>query len=108
MLRSRAARGLDVVHLGLGADGHTASWPPGDAVVDSVADVALVGAFNGHRRMTLTPRVVNAADHVVWLVTGTDKAATLRRVLAADPSLPASRVRRAPNVVVVTDSESAP
>ena len=58
-LRRRAARRLDVVHLGIGDDGHTASWPPGDPVVESSAPVAICGLFKGRIRMTLTPAVVN-------------------------------------------------
>lgn len=85
---------LDVVHLGLGDDGHTASWPPGDPVVDAPDDVAVVGPFNGRLRMTLTPPAVNRAGWIVWLISGVAKAAVLRRLLAADAALPASRVRR--------------
>ena len=85
---------LDVVHLGLGDDGHTASWPPGDPVVDATDDVAVVGPFNGRLRMTLTPPAVNRAHWIVWLISGVTKAAALRRLRAGDPALPASRVRR--------------
>jgi 6-phosphogluconolactonase len=85
---------LDVVHLGLGDDGHTASWPPGDPVVDAPADVAVVGPFNGRLRMTLTPAAVNRAGGIVWLITGAAKAPVVARLLAGDPALPASRVRR--------------
>ena len=85
---------LDVVHLGLGEDGHTASWPPGDPVVDATDDVAVVGPFNGFVRMTLTPPPVNRAEWIVWLISGVAKAAALRGLMAGDPALPASRVRR--------------
>jgi 6-phosphogluconolactonase len=85
---------LDVVHLGLGDDGHTASWPPGDPVVDATDDVAVVGPFNGRLRMTLTPPAVNRAGWIVWLISGVAKAAALRRLMAGDPAVPASRVRR--------------
>lgn len=85
---------LDVVHLGLGDDGHTASWPPGDPVLDATDDVAVVGPFNGRLRMTLTPPAVNRAGWIVWLISGVAKAAVVRRLLAADEALPASRVRR--------------
>jgi 6-phosphogluconolactonase len=86
--------GLDVVHLGLGDDGHTASWPPGDPVVDSAADVAAIGPFNGRRRMTLTPPAVNRAGWIVWQIEGAAKAPVVARLVAGDPALPASRVRR--------------
>jgi 6-phosphogluconolactonase len=86
--------GLDVVHLGVGDDGHTASWPPGDPVVDAPADVGVVGPFNGRLRMTLTPAAVNRAGRIVWLISGADKAPVVARLLAGDPALPSSRVRR--------------
>ena len=68
---------VDVVHLGMGDDGHTASWPPGDPVVDVEAPVALSGEYRGHVRMTLTPTVVNAARHRLVLAAG---AFVLRKV----------------------------
>src|SRR5687768_4361977 len=86
--------GLDVVHMGLGDDGHTASWPPGDPVVDSAADVAAIGPFNGRRRMTLTPPAVNRAGWIVWQIEGAAKAPVVARLVAGDPAVPASRVRR--------------
>lgn len=86
---------LDVVHLGLGDDGHTASWPPGNPIVDErVTDVVMVGPFHGVVRMTLTPPAVNRARDVVFLVTGSDKAETAARLLAGVPALPACRVRQ--------------
>jgi 6-phosphogluconolactonase len=85
---------LDVVHLGVGDDGHTASWPPGDPVVDAGADVAVVGPFNGRLRMTLGPRPVNRAGWIVWLVAGAAKAPVVEGLLAGDPALPAACVRR--------------
>ena len=86
--------GLDVVHLGLGDDGHTASWPPGDPVVDASADVAVVGPFNDRIRMTLTPPAVNRAGWIMWEISGAAKAPVVARLLAGDPALPSSRVRR--------------
>jgi 6-phosphogluconolactonase len=97
---------LDLVHLGLGDDGHTASWPPGDPVVDAVGpddpDVAVVGPFNGRLRMTLTPKAVNRARAILWLVDGAAKAPVLARLLAGDPAIPASRVRRDRAVVLAS------
>ncbi len=84
---------LDVVHLGLGADGHTASWPPGDPVIEVTdRDVAVVSSYRGRRRLTLTPPAVNRARNIVWLVTGPTKRAALIGLLDGDPTLPASRV----------------
>jgi 6-phosphogluconolactonase len=86
---------LDLVHLGLGPDGHTASLVPGDPVLDVTdADVALTGVYQGRRRMTLTYPVLNRARRVLWLVTGGDKADMLVRLCRADPSIPAGRVRQ--------------
>lgn len=97
---------LDVVHLGLGDDGHAASWPPGDPVIDAASDVALVGPFNGRVRMTLTPLAVNRAGWIVWLIAGAAKAAVLPRLLAGDQALPASHVRRT-DAIVLADADAA-
>ena len=86
---------LDIVHLGLGADGHTASLVPGDSVLDVTdADVALTGAYQGRRRMTLTYPILNRARRVLWVVTGSDKAGPLAKLLKGDVSIPAGRVRQ--------------
>lgn len=84
---------LDLVHLGLGTDGHTASLVPGDPVLDvNDRDVATCGPYQGTRRMTLTYPAIERARSVLWLVTGTEKAEMLGRLLARDPSIPAGRV----------------
>jgi 6-phosphogluconolactonase/glucosamine-6-phosphate isomerase/deaminase len=98
---------IDVVHLGLGDDGHTASWPPGDPVIDADAPVALCAEYRGYVRMTLTPVVVNAARHRLVLVTGADKASPMRRWLLGDTSLPVQRVRRSDTVVVLDAAAAA-
>jgi 6-phosphogluconolactonase len=86
---------LDLVHLGLGPDGHTASLVPGDPVLDETAgDVALTGIYQGRRRMTLTYPLLNRARRVLWVVTGAEKVAMLNRLLEGDPSIPAGRIRR--------------
>ena len=86
---------LDLVHLGLGADGHTASLVPGDAVLDVTdADVAPTGVYQGRRRMTLTYPMLNRARRVLWVVTGSEKVEMLRRLRDGDVSIPAGRVHR--------------
>ena len=84
---------LDLVHLGLGPDGHTASLVPGDPVLDMTeADVALTMVYQGRRRMTLTYPILNRSRRVLWLVTGKDKAEMVGRLYAGDSSIPAGRV----------------
>jgi 6-phosphogluconolactonase len=98
---------FDLVHLGLGPDGHTASLVPGDPVLD-VDDrgVALTGTYMGRRRMTLTYPTLNRAQHVLWLVTGEDKVDALRRLQAGDRSIPAGRVASA-SAVIIADTAAA-
>jgi 6-phosphogluconolactonase len=98
---------FDLVHLGLGPDGHTASLVPGDPVLE-VADrrVALSGDYQGHPRMTLTYPALDGARQILWLVTGPDKREPLQKLLAADESIPAGRVRNE-NMIVVADEAAA-
>jgi 6-phosphogluconolactonase len=98
---------LDLVHLGIGADGHTASLVPGDPVLEIIdGDVAVTGEYQGRRRMTLTYPALNRARRILWLVTGADKREALRRLLEGDPSIPAGRVD-ADRAVVVADAAAA-
>lgn len=84
---------LDLVHLGLGPDGHTASLVPGDPVLNTCSkDVALAGPYEGRRRMTLTYPAINRARRVLWVVTGAEKVQMLRRLLRRDVGIPAGRV----------------
>ena len=86
---------LDLAHLGLGPDGHTASLVPGDPVLDIAdADVALAGPYQGRRRMTLTYPILNRSRHILWLVTGAEKVAMLARLRDGDRTIPAGRVLR--------------
>jgi 6-phosphogluconolactonase len=86
---------LDLVHLGLGPDGHTASLVPGDRVLEVTdADVALTGIYQGRRRMTLTYPMINRARRILWLVTGSEKVEMLGRLRKGDASIPAGRIRQ--------------
>jgi 6-phosphogluconolactonase len=86
---------LDLVHLGMGPDGHTASLVPGDPVLQvNNVDVAPTGAYQGRRRLTLTYPTINRARQILWLITGAEKIPMLARLLTADPSIPSGRVRQ--------------
>jgi len=92
---------LDLVHLGLGPDGHTASLVPDDPVLDVAgADVAVTGVYQGRLRMTLTYPTLDRARRILWVVTGGEKAAMLARLRRADPGIPAGRVRQAVALVL--------
>jgi len=98
---------LDLIHLGLGSDGHTASLLPGDPVLEVVeVDVALTGVWNGQRRMTFTFPMLNRARRLLWLVTGGEKAPMLAALIRGDVSIPAGRVRQ-DHAVVFADRAAA-
>lgn len=97
---------LDLVHLGIGSDGHTASLLPGDGALGITdVDVALSGVYQGRRRMTLTLPMLNRSREILWVVTGADKAPMLARLLAGDRTVPAGRVSQA-NARVIADRAS--
>src|SRR5215471_9405699 len=98
---------LDLVHLGLGPDGHTASLVPSDPVLNvDASDVAITAPYQGRRRMTLTYPVINRSRKVLWVVTGAEKVAMFNRLLKGDESIPAGRVRRE-HALVLADGAAA-
>ena len=98
---------IDLVHLGLGPDGHTASLVPGDPVLDiDNADVALSGPYQGRRRMTLTYPMLNRARRILWVVTGAEKAGMVDRLVDGDRGIPAGRIR-SDQALLLADSAAA-
>lgn len=96
---------IDVVHLGLGSDGHTASLVPGDHVLEvRDHDVAITSHYQGHRRITLTFPALERARHRIWLVAGADKAEALHQLLRSDRTIPAARLPQVDATLLADDA----
>ena len=97
-------RSIDVLHLGLGDDGHTASLIPGDPVLQVTdRDVAKTQPYHGHERVTLTYPAINRARSIVWQVAGRSKRQAVAGLRAGEPALPASGVRTDGDVLLIAD-----
>ena len=98
---------LDLAHLGLGPDGHTASLGPGDAALTVTdRDVVLTGIYQKRRRMTLTYPLLNRSRHILWVATGAEKVEMLARLQSADRTIPAGGIRR-DVALILADSAAA-
>ena len=93
---------FDLIHLGLGDDGHTASLVPGDDSLEVTnRDVTVTGEYSGYRRMTLTFPLLNRARQRLWLAAGAGKSAMLAKLCANDAGIPAGRIRAEDSVAFI-------
>jgi 6-phosphogluconolactonase len=99
---------VDLVHLGLGPDGHTASLVPGDPVLNcNDSDIAMTGIYQGRRRMTMTFPIINRSRQILWVISGKEKTPMLNRLMAGDETIPAGQVRRE-RALLIADKAAVP
>ena len=98
---------FDVLQLGMGSDGHTASLIPGDPILDvSDRDVALSQEYQGRIRMSLTWPVLDRAKELLWVIGGESKVDAVRLFLDNDPSIPATLPTQARATVLLDEAAS--
>jgi 6-phosphogluconolactonase len=98
---------LDVVHLGIGEDGHTASLFADDVLLEDRRHwVGVSRVYEGHRRLTLTLPVLNSARTIVWFAVGARRRDVLKRLRDGDQAIPAGHVQR-DRAVAFTDADAA-
>ena len=98
------SKGLDLIHLGIGSDGHTASLVPGDEVLEIQNRLVAYtqNSYQGRIRMTLTYPLINAAKQILWIVTGSEKREMVQRMLQQDSSIPAGNIQQK-NALLMVD-----
>ena len=102
---------FDLILLGLGDDGHTASLFPGSDALVERDRLITVGEGKGHKRITFTSKLLSSADNVVFLISGSAKQTALKRLLDQSESwerTPAKLVSPNSEIIVLADKDAYP